>query len=94
MSDSVNWDAIQDMIRHWLCTPENGYLGSDYGYKERISSIVQRPFTDALAQEVIAKMRIDIPPLDGKIVSVFWEGYDNRLKVFVDSQSATFPIKQ
>lgn len=52
---------LADMVRHWLRTPPNGYLGSGYG--SDIHSLLQKPMTAGLGDALIAKMIEDIPLL-------------------------------
>lgn len=49
------------MVRHWLETPVGAYLGSPYG--NPIKGTLQRPLSAVGADEVLAKMRIDLPLL-------------------------------
>lgn len=50
------------MVRHWLGTPPNGYLGSPYGAD--VKALLQRPQDDQEAlSEFLQKMRIDLPVL-------------------------------
>lgn len=50
------------MVRHWLETPPEGYLGSPYG--SDVKSLLQRPQTDDQAlSQFIEKMYVDLPIL-------------------------------
>lgn len=49
---------VLDMTSHWLETPMNGYLGSDYG--QSIKSYLQQPQTDVVANNFIQKLRHDV----------------------------------
>jgi hypothetical protein len=54
---------ITAMVRHWLETPPEGYLGSPYG--SDVKALLQRPQTDnVVMSEFTAKMRRDLPVLD------------------------------
>lgn len=54
---------MQDMVSHWLKTPVNGYLGSDYGQDAK--SMLQKPMTDSTqADAFIAKLRHDVPAIE------------------------------
>jgi hypothetical protein len=50
---------IQDMVRHWLNTPVNGYLGSGYGAD--LPSLLQKELTANVADSFLAKLKTDIP---------------------------------
>lgn len=52
---------IQDMVSHWLGTPTNGYLGSRYG--QDVKSLLQTPQSEGLADDVLNKLRSDVPVL-------------------------------
>lgn len=52
---------IEKMIRHWLSTPIDTYLGSDYGFDKSI--LLFTPLTMNRADELIAKIKRDIPAL-------------------------------
>ncbi|MDF0605371.1 hypothetical protein HZU77_006870 [Neisseriaceae bacterium TC5R-5] len=52
---------MQDMVSHWLATPLNGYLGSDYGQDAK--SLLQQPQSDGQADTFLAKLRRDVPIL-------------------------------
>lgn len=55
-------DDIVGMVRHWLSTPVEGYLGSGYGSDVR--ALLQRPQNDTAAlADFVAKMRRDLPVL-------------------------------
>lgn len=58
---AINADDIQGMITHWLSTPVNGYLGSDYGSDAK--SLLQKALHSGNADSFIAKMKKDIPIL-------------------------------
>ena len=52
---------IQRMITHWLQTPPNGYLGSDYGSDAK--SLLQKALHSGVADAFIEKMKKDLPIL-------------------------------
>ena len=58
---TITGAEISGMLEHWLNTPTNGYLGSEYG--QDIRSLLQRPSADGAAGEFLAKMAEDIPVL-------------------------------
>ncbi len=54
---------IRDMVTHWLQTPVNGYLGSDYGQDAK--SMLQKPMADSTAADgFLAKLRNDVPAIE------------------------------
>lgn len=61
MSEITGLD-VQNMVGHWLKTPVNGYLGSDYG--QDLKSMLQRPPSAGDADQQIAKIHSDIPVVD------------------------------
>lgn len=55
-------DDIVGMVRHWLNTPVEAYLGSGYGSDAK--ALLQRPLgDDAALSDFVAKMRRDLPVL-------------------------------
>lgn len=60
-STVINADDIQRMITHWLSTPPNGYLGSDYGSDAK--SLLQKALHSGIADAFIEKMKKDLPIL-------------------------------
>lgn len=53
---------IQAMVSHWLHTPVNAYLGSDYG--QDANSLLQIPFSNAAeADAFLQKLMTDVPVL-------------------------------
>lgn len=60
-STAINADDIQHMITHWLSTPPNGYLGSDYGSDAK--SLLQKALHSGIADAFIEKMKKDLPIL-------------------------------
>ena len=74
-------DFLVGQVLHWLATPTNGYLGSDYGVDLR--QYLHRPMSQFDADGIIAKMYADIPALalvgKGKVnVFVRDEGIDGK----------------
>lgn len=59
MSDNITGSDVQGMVGHWLQTPTNGYLGSDYGQDAK--SLLQRPQNDGSADDFLDKLRVDVP---------------------------------
>lgn len=50
---------FQDMVRHWIATPPNAYLGDSYG--SNLAELLQNPFGTGIADAAIAKLRQDVP---------------------------------
>ncbi|WP_321946596.1 hypothetical protein [Paraburkholderia sp. J10-1] len=50
---------FQAMVSHWLATPVNGYLGSDYG--NVLPDLLQNPLRAGGADVVLSKLRADVP---------------------------------
>lgn len=57
----VNSKFIWGQIDHWLGTLTNGYLGSNYGID--LKEYLHKPMGAFSGDEIIAKMRNDIPVL-------------------------------
>lgn len=85
---------IVAMIEHWLSTPPNSYFGQTYGADIR-SILLQELSTDK-ADEMLAKIRRDIPLLNRlgeHELSIVSEqvGHD-RLKIYLLVNNAPIPI--
>lgn len=80
-------EDISAMVRHWLGTPPEGYLGSPYGADAK--ALLQRPQNDTQAlPQFIEKMYRDLPVLsvlpDGA-VNVWTEAVGaDRLALYID----------
>ena len=59
---TITGTEISEMVDHWLHTPVNGYLGSDYGQDAK--SLLQRPHMEGAANGFLRKLREDVPVLD------------------------------
>lgn len=57
----VTSNFIWQQIEHWINTLTNGYLGSNYGID--LKQYLQKPIGAFDGDEIIAKMRSDIPVL-------------------------------
>jgi len=85
---------IHDMIRHWLGTPVNGYLGSDYG--SDIKSMLQRSLSSSDANNLIRKLRNDIPVLQsmpsGAINLFSVQSAPDKLSIFLEVAGQTIQV--
>lgn len=91
--EPITGEDLQAMIRHWLNTPLNGYLGSDYGQEVKI--LLQRPQEDGLADAVLDKMRADIPvvavaPGGANLYSI--QSAPDRMDVLIEAAGGLIPI--
>lgn len=59
---TITGDDIQAMVRHWLETPVNGYLGSGYG--SDANSLLQRAQSEGRADSFVRKLRGDVGVLE------------------------------
>ena len=57
----IDGPEVQDMVSHWLKTPENGYLGSGYG--QSLKDLLQNTLSDGAADAQLQKLRSDVPVL-------------------------------
>ena len=58
---TITGNEIQGMVGHWLKTPVNGYLGSDYG--QDVKALLQQPQTDGAPDAFLQKLRSDVAVL-------------------------------
>lgn len=87
MYTKITQADIAEMVKHWLATPVEGYLGSPYGSDVR--SLLQRPQNDASAfREFMQKMFKDLPVLsmlpDGAVRAYTSRDGSERMKLIVD----------
>lgn len=80
------------MLKHWLSSPEGGYLGQGYG--NDVLGLIQSPMRAGGADMQIRKLRTDIPLLDKiddiNIYAVDMNGLDKVAMVFeVAGQTVT-----
>ena len=59
---TITGTEIQGMVAHWLNTPLNGYLGSDYGQDPK--SMLQNPMSAGRGDDYIRKCRRDVSVVD------------------------------
>ena len=57
--DKITATDLQGMVTHWVGTPPNGYLGSDYGADTL--AMLQSPMKIGLADAFLSKLRADVP---------------------------------
>lgn len=57
----ITQQDINEMVLHWLHTPVGTYLGSSYGFDKQ--ALLFQPLTTMAADEMIAKLKRDIPIL-------------------------------
>ncbi len=86
---------VQEMARHWLSTPVNGYLGSDYGQDGK--SMLQKPLeNNEYAEEFLAKLRRDVPvfsALPPEMTRLEYEDhYPDKREIFLRVIGQTFQI--
>lgn len=61
--NQITGKDVQSMVTHWLQTPVNGYLGSDYG--QDALALTQLPLADITAADAfLQKLRKDVVILD------------------------------
>lgn len=75
---------LADMVRHWLRTRPNGYLGQSYGCD--IKSILQSPMSAGLADGLIQKCKADVPLARNANINIY--AYD----VALDKKVITFEV--
>lgn len=91
---NISKNDLVDMIRHWLATPPNGYLGSGYGCD--LNALLQSPMTSGIADSLLAKMRVDIPlvatlPSSSLNIYAVDAGPDKRT-IYIDVAGEMIPL--
>lgn len=94
MANVITGELVQAMIRHWLSTPPNGYLGSGYG--SDVMSLLQTAMLTMSADSFLAKMREDLPvigALPSGAINLYFEDRGNDSKVlFVEVMGSLVSI--
>lgn len=92
----VTGDDLAEMVKHWLSTPPNGYLGSGYGCDPK--SLLQLPNANGLADAFIDKMMEDIPllqQLPRGSVNVYFEQINKDTKrLLIEVGDITIPYDE
>lgn len=91
---TITGDDIQAMVRHWLETPVNGYLGSGYGADAK--SLLQRAQSEGQADSFVRKLKRDVSVLEvlpNSAVSLYGtpEGVD-RLRLTLDVAGRSYDL--
>lgn len=91
---TITGNDIQGMVGHWLKTPVNGYLGSDYGQDAK--ALLQRPQDDGAAEGFLQKLRSDVPVLqalpDGSVNLYGVQTAPDRLDLMIEVAGQTIQI--
>ncbi len=92
--EKISKTDLTDMIRHWLATPPNGYLGSGYGAD--LKAFLQAPMSAGIADSLLAKMRVDIPlvaalPTSSLNIYAVDDGPDKRT-IYIDVAGELIPL--
>lgn len=86
---------IHKMTEHWLSTPVNAYLGSDYG--QDLKALLQRAQSDDAPDEFLNKMRADIPilqALPNNAANLYGVHHaPDRLDLVIEIAGKTFDLK-
>lgn len=92
VASSSKFYELQERLAHWINTPENGYLGDDYGGKTVTLANAVHPASQKGAASIVAKLRSDIPELQASSIEASWK-YDGAdgvsLSLVIDSSSFT-----
>ena len=82
------------MVRHWLSTPVNSYLGSGYGSDPQ--SLLQMPMMTGVGDAFIAKMVNDVPILQafprGSLNIYFQEIGNDSKKLIIDISGSLISV--
>ena len=61
MHYTYSLEELADMIRHWINTKPNSYLGQDYGFN--LQAMLLRPLSENKADFILSELKRHIPPL-------------------------------
>jgi len=93
----ITQQDLHGMVGHWLTTPVNGYLGSDYG--QDVRTLLQQPLEVAAdnAADVLDKLRSDVPLLQALpkgALNLYGVPVDpDRLHLFIEVAGQAIEVK-
>ncbi|MGY6771939.1 hypothetical protein [Gallibacterium sp. ZY190522] len=88
---TITSQEIEKMLRHWLNTPVNTYLGSSYGFDK--NTLLFTPLSMNKADEMIAKLKHDIPLFSGVNVNMFSVPIPpDKLQIFIQVGDVTVEV--
>lgn len=71
-------EELADMIRHWINTKPNSYLGQDYGFN--LPAMLLGPISESQADFILSELKRHIPPLqnfDSSSLAIYQETFLN-----------------
>ena len=92
---TITGDDIQEMVRHWLETPVNGYLGSSYG--SDTNSLLQRAISEPeQTDQYLKKLRTDVEilaalPADSVAMYGTIEGAD-KMRITIEVAGRSYDL--
>lgn len=85
---NISDQDIEGMINHWIATPENGYLGSSYGYRSQLFEAAKFPQSQEAANDLVKKIKIDISFLANADVKISWQENSGEVSVIVNGRTS------
>lgn len=95
MANTITPQQISRMVAHNLGCPPGGYLGSFYGAD--LKSVLMTPMSSPAVDDLIAKMRLDIPllgeaPAGAVSITHYDQGIDQKV-ILVDVLGQAFTVE-
>lgn len=91
---TITGKDIHEMVRHWLNTPVEGYLGSGYGQDAK--ALLQLAQSSGRPEAFLAKMRQDIPALQmlppGSLNLYAVRTPPDKVELFIDVAGAAIQV--
>lgn len=84
---------IESMINHWISTPENGYLGSSYGYRSQLLQSTKSPPNKEATNELITKVKIDIPLLADADIHISWRENSDEICFTINAHTSIHTLE-
>jgi len=93
-ADSRNSKDLNVMIDHWINTPENGYLGSSYGFAGKLLEITRIPQSQENTKIIEDKLKLDIPILATVKLATSWMANANEITFSINGTPVLYKLKR
>lgn len=87
-------EELAAMIRHWINTKPNSYLGQDYGFN--LQAMLLQPLSESYADFILGELKRHIPPLqafDSSALAIYEETKMNDTKSYYIVLNNTIEIE-
>ena len=93
-ADSSNNQDLNGMIDHWISTPENGYIGSSYGFRKKLLEITTTPQSQENTKIIEDKLKLDIPIFATVNLATNWVANANEITFSINGTSSVHKLRR